>query len=286
MKVVLFVLVLLFGTVMTAQDNLIAFNSRLAAETINGRPRMVRIERVDYPKDVVGDATDVRHLQETTTYLADGRVGDRTVYHLDGSVSSRFTYDYAADGRLSTIRTYDTAGKEVEQSCFSTKRDEQEEIVTTAAGIVNRRKTVTKLDNAGRLVESTLTDTAASSRVRHTLQYDAEGQVIGERIEVDGPPRGVARVITARRPNGDIIATTYTADGRILAEAETTGSDTHRELSQTLFAGGATHRRTTIEDIVSKDEWDNWTQKVVSDHTGEPDSAGSTTVLYRIITYY
>jgi hypothetical protein len=265
----------------TAQGQLLAFNSRPAPEAIKGNPRFVRLERSDDPND-----PDRRHLQETAAYLADGRIAERTVYRPDGSVSYRFAYHYAAAGRLSTITTYDTTGKEVQRSSFSTSGDVQEEVLTTPAGTVSRGRTDEQRDSAGRVVASTQTDLSNNLRTRHMVHYDAAGQMIGEELEVQGSLPGIARVTAARRPDGHLVATVYAADGRIMAETEATDTGTRRECAQTLFAGDTTRRWTTVEEIVCTDEQGNWTEKTVTEHVGEPHSGDLTTVLYRTIAYH
>ena len=82
------------------------WSSGFAPEEVRGKPKSIRVER----RDLTSHA-DRPYLQQLTDYRPDGKKAERSTYRPDGTLSYREVYEYAADGHLTKLTTFDETGR-------------------------------------------------------------------------------------------------------------------------------------------------------------------------------
>jgi len=87
------------------------FNSGFAREEVKGTPKWIRVEKRDLKSHVDNPAAGEAYLQELTDYRPDGKKAERSIFRLDGTLSYREVYEYAADGHLTKLVTFDGTGR-------------------------------------------------------------------------------------------------------------------------------------------------------------------------------
>jgi hypothetical protein len=279
--------ILLLSTAMSAHNQIWIFNSGFAQEEIKGEPRSVRVERRDLRPQVGSPPADTAYLQEVTEYGPGGKKAERSIYRPDGTLSYREVYEYASEGHLITLMTFDGTGKEVQKTraVRSTDTGLEERVVMNADG-KELTRLVTRMDAAGRVIESTSIDLSDNSQVHQTTRYNTEGHPVGSEITFQNSPPGLpSRMEIIRRADNEFITTSYGPDGTILTQTETREDNASRESSM-RFAGNNSRQMITIEQIESKDAEGNWTKKTIFERKALTQLREPVAEIYRTITYY
>jgi len=158
--------------------------------------------------------------------------------------------------------------------------NDREEVVTNGDGREVSR-TVIKLDEAGRVIESTTTDLNDDSRIRQTNRYDAQGNLVGNETTFSGMPPGFpSRIETGRQEDNRSVTKAYAADGTILTRSETVVAGGAWQVSNEILGGDNPRSTTSAERVDERDAEGNWTRKtILSDDKPVAE-------IYRTITYY
>jgi hypothetical protein len=260
---------------MAAQRPL-GFSIGPSPEAIEGHPKSIRVERRDI--DEHGGRV---YLQQVGSWTRDGNAVESYSYHPDGSVSYHDVYDYSAEGKLTEVKTFDGGGALQQTSRYiRLSATEQEKVVTNGKG-KGVSRTIIKLDEKGRVIESTSTDLEDGSRIRQANQYDAQGTLIGDEVTFSGMPPGFpSRIETVRQADNRLVATTYAADGTILTRSEVSSGDGAWQASNEIIGGDNPRSLANSERIDERDTEGNWIRKTIL-ADGKPVAE-----VYRTITYY
>jgi hypothetical protein len=229
-----------------AGKQILIFNSGFAPEEIKGKPKSIRVERRDL-KSPIDSPTEIACLQEMTNYRPDGKKAERSTYRPDGTLSYRELYEYASDGRLTTLITFDGAGTMVQKTHIirSAETGIEEQVVTDATG-KELTRTVSTQDNNN--------------------------------------PRGLASRVDVIRTGDVLVITTYGADGTILTRIEMREGNDRRELSL-MFRQNPAAQVTTIEQCDTRDVEGNWTKKTILERYGPTGPMEPVAEIYRRIIY-
>lgn len=222
-------------------------------EPLKGKPRAVRLEKVDYPF-----ARAIASLTIEMDYDRSARIIDRRVYRPDGTLSFHEAFQYEADPRVHTVQVLSTQGEVLSTRKIVAHPDGEESAVSSASGEITER-TTTHRDSDGRVIEAVSEDTVRGHEIRMRVVY-REG-------------RAEAHVTFSQDPRRDHDLVAGTEEGSI----------TYRDASGHAHEHRAAAKRTIVQ---SRDIEGNWTRKVVVER--DP-SSGEEIVLAsidRTITYY
>jgi hypothetical protein len=103
----------------------VIFNIEEDDELLKGRPRTVRLQKMDYQ---LGQS--VPSLAVITDHDTGGRVTERRVYRADGTLSFHESFQYEADPPGCTVRILDAQGAIVSTRRILTGPEGEESIVT------------------------------------------------------------------------------------------------------------------------------------------------------------
>ncbi len=250
------------------------FNIASAPAPLHGSPKSLRQERLD-----LGQPNGDRRLEQLITFAPDSKPVESSFYRTDGSLSYRTIYEYADDGLLTIVKTFDGDGK-----LCQTSRQSRPDSATQVEIVTNRNgkeisRSITKSDRAGHVIESTLDDLEGGSRLHQTNRYDAQGNFVeGETISSGMSGEFPSRIVGAAQANGRLRIIAYSADGNILIDSKILPGDEMWEASN-VFAE-CSQTLTVAEQIEAKDDHGNWTKKTVFSG-GQPVAE-----LFRSISYY
>jgi hypothetical protein len=236
-------------------ERVIGINVEEDDEPLKGRPRSVRLEKMDYQ---LGQA--VPSLVVVTDYDTGGKVSERRVYRPDGTLSFHECFQYEADPPVCTVRILNAQGAIVSTRRILSRPEGEESVVTSERGEIFER-TRTRRDSEGRVIEAISADAAGNKEIRMHVDYRA-GQADAHvtLTQGSGAPLEIHIVAGSERTS--------------LSYRDSTGRE--HELPQD-------GKRTVIQ---STDAEGNWTRKT----TVERDPASGEDVVVasmdRTITYY
>lgn len=139
-----------------------------AGPPLKGKPRTVRIEKVDYPL-----AQAVAPVTVEMDYDPAGRIIERRVYRTDGTLSFHEAFQYEPDPRVHTVRVLSAQGEVLSTRKVVAHPDGEESTVSSPSGQITER-TTTRRDSAGRVLEAVSQDTVRGHEIRMPVDYRAE----------------------------------------------------------------------------------------------------------------
>ncbi|PYT28540.1 MAG: hypothetical protein DMG57_14745 [Acidobacteria bacterium] len=127
-------------------------------EQLKGEPKSMRVEREESLDATGNPITAIRYVQQVTEYRKDGKEAEHRTYRPDGTLSYRDLYEYEEDGRLAKVTTLDDTGTPVRVQTVYRTGPGMEEVVDVGPDGRERSRTMNRRDEAGRPLESTVTE--------------------------------------------------------------------------------------------------------------------------------
>ena len=284
---------------MTPAETITGFNQEVFAEPMKGRPKTVRIESEEFRDDSGQQMAGKRYLVGIAEYR-ENEV-EAWSFRPDGTLSYRSLYEYDAQ-QLRKVITFDGNGRTVQTEAIRSIAPGVNERISCGPGGVNRVSTITSRDQAGRLLESTVT--AGHTQDQLLVEYDADerpvsGLVTSRALDSEGgeetnavAERAGARLGWSIRIKFDYPAdgercmiTLHGPDGTILGRTETNIGDLEQEASQLILGQQGTGSSLRITRIDSRDLEGNWTCKTTLERNPATQAIEAVVTVHRTITY-
>ena len=251
-------------------------------EQFKGEPKSVRVEREEFLDAAGNPITAIRYVQQVIEYRKDGKEAEHRTYRPDGTLSYRDLYEYDDEGRLVKVTTLDDTGTPVcVQEVYRTGPG-MEEVVDVGPDGQERSRTMNRRDEAGRPLESTVTE-MNKVQAHLAVRYDDQGRPVEAHVTLPGLRM---RIGIAYHAGNRTVETWYKPDGTILNIMETSEDEAGQAFSQVLSTHGGIARPITMGRIDSRDSNGNWNQKTILVRNPESQDQQPSAVVHRTITYH
>lgn len=266
-------------------------------EELNGRPRVVKVER-----EKLGD-TPVLLPEEESLYREDGKLASHKRFS-NGKLVSEEIFEYDAEGHRTTITTRNAADKVVRLQSFRRTAEQSEEEVDTAGG-KQMSRTIRRFDAGQRVVELKRIEGEGFTTIMQ-FEYDDRGRPREARVRMEGEnviafepaPGGVRRRSSA--PAGGLtmrlaitypgdnqaIVTLYDSDDKISLQLATTEDGAGNEMAQILFQQEPQGKPANSARVDQTDAQGNWTLKTLLERNPRTQVDEPVARLHRSIVYY